>query len=88
MNSYELPLGAAKGCFKFMDIVMKEKGPECPESVPPEVFEAFEKDFNSFHSFMKLTVNSEIEVITIPDHHKRMFEAVSKMSLLVFILEM
>lgn len=88
-KTYVMPLDAAKGCLQFTQRVASGSivNTRLGYLLPQEEVEKFQKEINSFVDYLLLMINSEIQEIEIPEHHRRMFEAISQVGLLASLLE-
>lgn len=87
MGMYDLPLSAAKGCLAFTADMIKieSEKQQIPQGMPSERFKGFTDDLQSFHDFMKISVNSKFEVIIIPERHRRMYDALRRIITMIVL---
>ncbi len=83
MGIYKLPLKAAKECLDFSKMMMRQQ-----DKIPDEIkiSEDFKKALNDFTNFMELSVNSEFELITIPDRHQKIYNSLVQSLVLFYII--
>ena len=83
MSLYDLSLEAAKGCRDFTKNVIDQKpdDSDLPPFIDMERYEEFNKELSDFYTFINMAVEAEFEVITIPEHHRTIFLAITKIGL-------
>lgn len=66
MGQYDLPLHVAKECLEFSEAI-ESKGNNT------DVTREFDDELSNFCGFMRIAVNAEIKVITIPERYQRIY---------------